>query len=76
MSTDENKATARRLIEEWYKGQEAAMAVMEELCAPDYVYRGPGAFGDMDLAACKQMTPAFYAACVVKERAHRHPSPI
>ena len=62
MSTEENKATARRLIEEWYKGQEAARAVMEELCAPDYVYHGPGVFGDMDRAAMKQMTPAWYTA--------------
>jgi steroid delta-isomerase-like uncharacterized protein len=62
MSTEENKATARRLYEEWYKGQEAAMAVMEELCAPDYVYHAAGGFGDMDLAACKQMTLVFYTA--------------
>jgi steroid delta-isomerase-like uncharacterized protein len=62
MSTEENKALERRLIEAVNQGQEAAMAAMEELFAPDYVYHGPGVFGDMDLAALKEMTPAFYAA--------------
>ena len=62
MSTEENKATARRLIEEWYKGQEAHMAAYEELYAPDYVYHGTGVFADLDLAAMKQMVPAFWTA--------------
>ena len=62
MSTEENKALVRRLIEEGNKGQEAIMAALEELYTPDYVYHGPGVFGDMDLAAMKQMTPAWYTA--------------
>jgi steroid delta-isomerase-like uncharacterized protein len=62
MSTEENKARVRRMYEEWNKGVEACTAVVEELCAPDYVYHGPGVFGDMDLAAIKQMVPAFYTA--------------
>ena len=62
MSTEENKALVQRMLEAFNKGKEACMAALEELCAPDYVYHGPGVFGDMDLAACKQMTPALYAA--------------
>ena len=62
MSTEENKAVVRRFWEEWNKGKEAAMAAIEEFCAPDYVYHGSGGFGDMDLAAMKQMTPAWYTA--------------
>ena len=38
------------------------MAALEELYTPDYVYHGPGVFGDMDLAAMKQMMPAFFTA--------------
>ena len=38
------------------------MAALEELYTPDYVYHGPGVFGDMDRAAMIQMTPAFYTA--------------
>ena len=52
----------RRLHEAVNKGQETIMAALEELYTPDYVYHGPGVFGDMDLAAMKQMIPAFYAA--------------
>jgi steroid delta-isomerase-like uncharacterized protein len=61
MSTEENKAVFRRLIEESNKGQEAGMAALEELYAPDYVYH-MGGFGDMDLAAWKQMALAWYTA--------------
>jgi steroid delta-isomerase-like uncharacterized protein len=62
MSTEENKAVVRRFWEEWNKGKEAAMAAIEEFCAPDYVYHGAGVFGDMDLASIKQMTIAFFTA--------------
>ena len=62
MSTAENKAVIRRILEECNKGKESAMAAMDELCAPDYVYHGTGVFPDMDLAAGKQMTIAFYTA--------------
>jgi steroid delta-isomerase-like uncharacterized protein len=61
MSTEENKALVRRLIEESNKGQEAGMAALEELYAPDYVYH-LGGFGDMDLAAWKQLALAWYTA--------------
>ena len=62
MSTEENKAMVRRVMETYGKGQEASMAVLEELYAPDYVYHGPGAFGNADLAATKQMVRAFFTA--------------
>jgi steroid delta-isomerase-like uncharacterized protein len=38
------------------------LAGMEELCAPDYVLHGTGVFGDMDLAAMKQLVTAFVTA--------------
>jgi steroid delta-isomerase-like uncharacterized protein len=59
MSTEENKAVVRRIYEEWNK-QNWAGAL--ELVAPDYVYHGPGVFGDMDLAARKQFLPALFTA--------------
>jgi steroid delta-isomerase-like uncharacterized protein len=62
MSTEENKAVVRRIWEAFNKGQEAAMAALDELCTPDYVWHGPGVFGDMDVAAIKQMMPAFFTA--------------
>ena len=62
MSTEENKALVRRMLEAFNKGQESCMAALEELCAPDYVYHGPGVFGDMDLARVKQLTTAFLTA--------------
>ena len=62
MSTEENKAVIRRAYEALNKGQEAIMAALEELYAPDYVYHGPGVLGEMDLAAWKQMAPAWYTA--------------
>jgi steroid delta-isomerase-like uncharacterized protein len=62
MSTEENKAMVRRVMETYSKGQEASMAVLEELYGPDYVYHGPGAFGNADLAATKQMVRAFFTA--------------
>ena len=62
MSTEENKAMVRRVMETYSMGQEASIAILEELYAPDYVYHGPGAFGDADLAATKQMVRAFFTA--------------
>ena len=62
MSTEANKAVVRRMFEESSKGQEAAMAAMEELCAPDYVWHGTGVWPDMDLAGMKQALTAWYAA--------------
>ena len=59
MSTEENKALYRRYVEAWNKHNVAAM---EELYAPDFVVHGPAAFGDMDLAAMKLLTAAWYAA--------------
>ena len=61
MSTEENKALVRRAYEAFNNGM-AGMAALEELYAPDYVYHGPSVFGDMDLAAMKQLMPALWTA--------------
>jgi len=43
MSAKEIKALVRRLVEEWNKGKAAAMAVIDELYAADFVSHGaPG----------------------------------
>ena len=63
MSTEENKALVRRAFEAVNKGQEAAMAALEELYAASaYVWHGPGVFPDLDRAGMKQMMPAFFTA--------------
>ncbi len=62
MSTEENKAMVRRFYEAYNKGQEAAMAALEGLYAPDYVYHGPSALGDADLAATKRIWRAYFTA--------------
>src|SRR5437763_2855473 len=64
MSTEENKAVVRRFYEEWNKGQEAAMAAIEEYCAPDYVWHSPspGVFPDLDLASMKQGSTTLFTA--------------
>ena len=59
MSTEENKAVVRRFFEEYNKHN---LDGLEELCAPDYVWHGPAGFGDMDLAAMKQVMPTWFAA--------------
>jgi steroid delta-isomerase-like uncharacterized protein len=59
MSTEENKALVRRMFEAYNKHN---LAALEELCAPDYVWHGPAGFGDMDMAAMKQVMPAFFTA--------------
>ena len=38
MSTEENKATLRRFADEFNQGN---LAVIDELCTPDYVYHDP-----------------------------------
>jgi ketosteroid isomerase-like protein len=52
MFTEDNKALVRRFYEESNKGIEAAMAAVEEYCAPDYVWHSPspGVFPDVDRA--------------------------
>ena len=59
MSTEENKALERRWVEEDKKRN---LAGLLELCAPDYVLHGPGAFPDLDLAGLKQLQTAFWTA--------------
>ena len=43
MSTEEIKALVHRYFEEWNRGKAAAMAVIDEVCATDFVcHRGTG----------------------------------
>jgi steroid delta-isomerase-like uncharacterized protein len=62
MSIEENKALVRRFYEECNKGQEAAIAVLDELFAPDYVCHGSGVIPDIDLAGWRQLIPALWTA--------------
>jgi steroid delta-isomerase-like uncharacterized protein len=59
MSTEENKALVRRMFEAYNKH---SLAGVEELFAPDYVWHGPAAYPDMDLAAMKQVMTPFFTA--------------
>ena len=59
MSIEENKAVVRRWFEAFNPQNPAR--VLED-CAPDFVFHGTGAFGDMDLASVKQLTTAFLTA--------------
>ena len=62
MSTEENKAVVRRCYEEFGKGKEAAMAFMEELCAPNYVWHDAPPGTPPGLAGVKQAHNAFFTA--------------
>jgi predicted ester cyclase len=45
MSLEANKAAIRRMVEEaWNKGN---LAVLDDICAPDYVVQGPLGRGDL-----------------------------
>lgn len=58
MSTEQNKATVRRYIEEaWNKGN---VSVMDELMAADYARHTPG--GALDRASQKQRVAGFRTA--------------
>lgn len=50
MSAKEIKALVRRLIEEWNKGKAAAMAIIDELYAADFV-----SHGDKDIRGIKNI---------------------
>jgi steroid delta-isomerase-like uncharacterized protein len=50
MSVEEIKALVRRLVEEWNKGKAAAMAVIDELYATDFV-----SHGDEDMRGIKNV---------------------
>jgi len=63
MSAKENKALVRRFVEESNKGKAAAMAVLDELWAPDIVYHGGGGEEIRGLKAYKQSTSDGYNAC-------------
>jgi len=62
MSAKEIKALMRRLVAESNKGEAAAMAAIDELYAPDFVYHsGPGE-DVRGLKDNKQSTSDFYSA--------------
>jgi len=50
MSAKENKALTRRFIEEWNKGKTAAMAVIDEMYATNFV-----SHGDKDIRGIKNI---------------------
>src|SRR5665811_522236 len=56
MSTEQNKAVVRRFMTELLAG--GNVALIDELCAPNYVNR---AMGGIDLAGFKAMFPAMGA---------------
>jgi len=60
MSAKEIKALVRRFFEESNKGKAAAMAVVDELCATDFVYHGGGGEEIRGLKDYKQSTREGY----------------
>ena len=60
MSVEENKAIWRRWVEEMNKGKAAALAVMDEILATDFVAHG--ALGDFDLENYKQHGDEYWDA--------------
>jgi len=63
MSAKENKAIVRRLFEELNKGKAAAMSVIDELYATDYVVHGSTESEDIrGLKDFKQSTSKYYNA--------------
>jgi steroid delta-isomerase-like uncharacterized protein len=62
VSIKENKALVHRLFEEWNKGKEALMAVMDKLCAPDVVYHSGGDHEIRGLKDFKKFMSEFYSA--------------
>ena len=57
MSTQENKALVRRVIELWNRRD---MDAFFEICAPEYVEHLPS--GDLSLEQLKKYAPTFFAA--------------
>ena len=61
MSTKDLKAFERRFVEEYNKGKVAAMAVIDEICATNFVYHG--GMGDLrGLKDYKQSMSVWYDA--------------
>ncbi len=59
--SEENKAIARRLCEEfWVKGK---FVGADELLAPDFVYHGPGGGEPLDLEGYRQDVMDYVNAC-------------
>jgi len=59
MSVEENKALVRHLIEEWNKGN---MAAMDELFATDIVHHGGGGEEIRGIKGLKQLLSGFFSA--------------
>jgi len=62
MSAKEIKALERRWCEEWNKGKAAAMAVIDELHAPDYVWHPSTGKDTRDLKDYKQSNSEIFSA--------------
>jgi steroid delta-isomerase-like uncharacterized protein len=62
MSAEEIKALERRWFEEWNKGKAAAMAVIDELCATDYVVHSGTGEDIHGLKDFKQSYSEFFSA--------------
>jgi len=62
MSIKEIKELGRHLVEEWNKGKAAAMAVMDELYAPDVVFHGGTGEDIRGLKGYKQVLSEFFSA--------------
>ena len=62
MATEEIKALVHHLFEEWNKGKESFMAVLDELCATDIIYHSGGGQEIRGLKDFKKSMSEFYSA--------------
>jgi len=62
MSAKEIKALERRFVEEWNRGKAAAMAVIDELCATDFVFHSGTGEDIHGLKDFQQSMSEFYSA--------------
>ena len=62
MSTEHNKSIARRILESYNNGQQAAARTRAELFAPDLIVHFPGMPGPVDRETHEQLIGMFAAA--------------
>ncbi len=62
MSTEENKAVARRYWEELHRGKGVGFGLGEDLFAPNYRHYLPGSPGPLDGKGHEHVSITFYAA--------------